>query len=275
MRLRPLLTGEMAAPVGYLERRPSRLAFAHGLGLLGGRREWMPIPAFLVEHPEAGPILIDTGLHESLLESKSNFGRGARIYGVRVSEGQAVKRRLAERGIDAASIGTVVMTHLHVDHASAVEDFPDATFVVDRREWAAATAPRGTLRGYVPSQFEHERDWRSLDFDGPGVEAFASFGRTVDLLGDGSIRLLSTPGHTPGHMSVLLRLRHREALLTIDAAYTRRTISETAMPLLTADEHRFRRSLAEIQRYVAHTPGSLVIPGHDAGAWAELDDVYV
>jgi hypothetical protein len=39
--------------------------------------------------------------------------------------------------------------------------------------------------------------------------------------------------------------------------------------------HRFRRSLGEIQRYVAQTPGALVIPGHDATAWAELDPVYV
>jgi glyoxylase-like metal-dependent hydrolase (beta-lactamase superfamily II) len=277
VRLRPLLTGEIATPPGFLERLPGRLAGVRGYGLHTRRRHWpwAPVPAFLLEHPGAGPILVDTGLHESLARSKRNVGLAGVLFSFRVGAGQTVRERLQQRGLAVAEIDTVIMTHLHNDHASAVEDFPDSTFVLDRREWEAAWRKAPSFRGYQRRQFDHRFDWRSVDFEAPGVDAFATFGRTLDLFGDGSVRLLSTPGHTPGHMSLLLRLRHREALITVDAAYTRRTIDESVMPLLTDDVHRFRRSLGEIQRYVAQTPGSLVIPGHDAETWRGLDPVYV
>ena len=86
--------------------------------------------------------------------------------------------------------------------------------------------------------------------------------------------MIFTPGHTPGHCSILLRLSDREALITSDAAYTMRTIEETALPFKMADEHRFRRSLKEIQLYLRNTPGTLVVPGHDMPAWRRLQTVY-
>ena len=73
---------------------------------------------------------------------------------------------------------------------------------------------------------------------------------------------------------MLLRLADREALIVGDASFTRRTLAGEAMPLVLDDTHRFRRSLGEIRRYVEQAPSALVIPGHDAGAWAELDAVY-
>jgi len=254
------------------------LAGVRGLGLHTRRStwRWIPVPAFLVEHPGAGHVLIDTGLHESIAEDPGEqLGQLGRAFDFRFSAEQAVARQLLKRGVRPREISTVVMTHLHLDHASAVQDFPQATFLVDQREWAAAHRRRGGLRGYFPAQFDQGVAWRTVDFAAPGVEAFAPFGLGFDLFGDGSVRLLSTPGHTAGHMSVLLRLRHREALLTADAAYTMRTIEEGAMPALTDDSHRFARSLGEVQRYVKQTPGALVVPGHDAEAWARLDPVYV
>jgi glyoxylase-like metal-dependent hydrolase (beta-lactamase superfamily II) len=274
VRLRPLLTGEIGVPPGFLERPDRRFAVARAL-----RRhrhwDWAPVPAFLIEHPSAGLILVDTGLHASLESSKRNVRAGGALFSYRVTPEQSAKQRLIDRGVDPADVDIVVMTHLHSDHASAVADFPEATFVVSRREWAAATARMPALHGYVRSQFDHPFQWRTIDFDAPSADAFATFGRTIDLLGDGSVRLLSTPGHTAGHFSLLLRLRHREALLTADAAYTRRTIDETVMPMITDDVHLFLRSLGEVQRYVAQTPGALVIPGHDAATWGGLDPVYV
>jgi glyoxylase-like metal-dependent hydrolase (beta-lactamase superfamily II) len=277
VRLRPLLTGDFATPPGYLARPSGRFAGVRGLGLFHRRKGWSqaPVPAFLVEHPAAGPILVDTGLHESILTSRRNMGALGRIVRFQTNEGQSVVRQLAERGLEPHHVRTIVMTHLHLDHASAVEDFPDSTFVVSRQEWEAATRPRAQRDLYVRGQFDRPFAWRTVDFDAPGVDSFATFGRTIDLFGDGSVRLLSTPGHTAGHMSLLLRLRHREVLLIGDAAFTWHTIKESARPLLLQDVHRFRRSLGEIQRYVAQTPGALVIPGHDATAWAELDPVYV
>jgi glyoxylase-like metal-dependent hydrolase (beta-lactamase superfamily II) len=145
--------------------------------------------------------------------------------------------------------------------------------VVSAIEWRAASSG-GTLQGYRPRQFDHAFDWRTVDYEQPGVDSFASFGRSVDLLGDGSIRLVFTPGHTHGHQSVVLRLHGRELLLTGDAAYRRQAVDDDELPIFLADEHRYRRSLAEIRRYVEQTPDAVVICGHDPDGWPELAEVY-
>ena len=278
VRVHPLITGRMIGPEAWFLRRNGRLAWrrALGLGMTRSERLELPVPAFLVEHPRAGPVLIDTGFHPSVaVEPRKNLGPVAHLLfkDVRMEAEQAATAQLRARGIEPSRVNVVVMTHLHVDHASAISEFPDATFVVSRAEWAAATS-QGQLHGYVSRQFDHAFDYRLLDFEGPDVESFASFGRSVDLFGDGSVRCVYTPGHTLGHQSVVLRLRRREALVAADAVYLRRNLDEVGLSHRTADDHLSERSLREIRRYARDTPDALIIPGHDWDAWQELDAVY-
>ena len=106
------------------------------------------------------------------------------------------------------------------------------------------------------------------------MDSFATFGRGVDLFGDGSVRMVFTPGHTAGHCALILRLRDREALIAGDAIYSMRTLRESSLPYLMDDEHRFRRSLKEIQLYAKETPDALIVPGHDIEHWRTLAPVY-
>jgi N-acyl homoserine lactone hydrolase len=272
------MTGRMIGPEAWFLRRHGRLAWRRALGLGMTRSEWLelPVPAFLVEHPRAGPVLIDTGFHPSVaVEPRKNLGPVAHILfkDVRMEAEEAATAQLRAKGVEPSRVNVVVMTHLHVDHASAISEFPDATFVVSRAEWAAATS-QGQLHGYVRRQFDHAFDYRLLDFEGPDVESFASFGRSFDLFGDGSVRCVYTPGHTLGHQSVVLRLRRREALVAADAVYLRRNLDEVRLSHRTADDHLSERSLREIRRYARDTPDALIIPGHDWDAWQELDAVY-
>ncbi|HEX2106037.1 MAG TPA: N-acyl homoserine lactonase family protein [Solirubrobacteraceae bacterium] len=274
----PLLVARMLAMPHFLQRPSGPLSTLRGLGILTPRSRFtpVPIPAYLVEHPGAGPVLIDTGLPAVVArEGAGALGRAAAIaYRVEMEPQWAVVEQLRARGVDPIDVKVIVMTHLHYDHASAVGDFPQATFVVDADEWRAARSG-GFTSGYAPKLFDHPFDWREIDFDDPRVASFATFGRTVDLFGDGSIRLLSTPGHSKGHMSVLLRLESgRELLLTGDAAFARRTIDEELVPVLVDDVHRYRRSLREIRRYVEQTPSAEVICGHDAERWPDVRDRY-
>jgi N-acyl homoserine lactone hydrolase len=278
VRVHPLMTGRMIGPEAWFLRRDGRLAWRRALGLGMTRSEWLelPVPAFLVEHPRAGPVLIDTGFHPSVaVEPRKNLGPVAHILfkDVRMEAEQAATAQLRAKGVEPSRVNVVVMTHLHVDHASAISEFPDATFVVSRAEWAAATS-QGQLHGYVRRQFDHAFDYRLLDFEGPDVESFASFGRSFDLFGDGSVRCVYTPGHTLGHQSVVLRLRRREAFVAADAVYLRRNLDEMRLSHRTADDHLSERSLREIRRYARDTPDALIIPGHDWDAWQELDAVY-
>jgi N-acyl homoserine lactone hydrolase len=278
VRVHPLLSGRSKATPGWFYRESGRLAGLRALGIGVSADDWFefPIVAFLVEHPGEGPLLIDTGLHPSVaVDPKKSLGRvGARAFKPQFTPADAVSAQLRERGIEPREIGLVVMTHLHIDHASGVSEFPQATFVVDQREWRAATEPRGWQHGYRQRQFDHAFDWRLVDFDSREVDSYATFGRSFDLLGDGSIRLVSTPGHTLGHMSVILRLGEREVLVAGDAIYTMRSLERGELPFRVEDEHLYRRSLNELKLYSETRHDALVIPGHDMAAWDALDAVY-
>jgi glyoxylase-like metal-dependent hydrolase (beta-lactamase superfamily II) len=268
VKVTPLLCGKSKWPEAQRHREEGRLATPHALGLLGaGPLIELPIIAFLVEHPSLGVVLIDSGLHPSIaVDKKQNVGRFfsatvARYWEMEPS--QALPDQLRERGIEPSDVKLIVMTHLHLDHTSGMVQFPDATFVFSRQEWEKANEQRSWRNGYVPKHFDHAFDYRLIDFDQPDVGSFAGFGRSFDLLGDGSIRVAFTPGHTMGHMSVILRGAEREVLATGDAAYTTHAVKTGHKPFLMQDEHLFARSLREIQRYVEQTPSALVVPGHD------------
>jgi glyoxylase-like metal-dependent hydrolase (beta-lactamase superfamily II) len=280
VRLHPLLSAVCKGPPAWFLREEGRMGALKAFGVRVPRSEWIDVPvvAFLVEHPGFGPFLIDTGFHASVaVDPKENLGRlNALAFKVEsMEQSDAVSHQLRARGIDPGSIRLVVMTHLHVDHASAISDFPAATFLVSRREWEAAVEPRGASRGYVKRQFDHAFDYRLVDFDSSEADSFASFGRAYDVFGDGSVVVVSTPGHTFGHLSVVLRLGGgREALVAGDAIYMLATMRDSHLPYRVVDEHLFRRSLREIQIYAEQTPDAVIIPGHDMAAWKELAESY-
>jgi N-acyl homoserine lactone hydrolase len=272
VRVHPLQTARMKAMPDFYERPggPKPLALLKGLGLHIPRSRWIwvPLPAFLVEHPTAGPFLVDTGLHEQVAtDIGAALGRAAKVaFTIDMEPEWAVPHQLRARGIDPAAIELIVMTHLHYDHASGLSAFPDATVVVDEREWAGANRRGGMLEGFLPHLFTTPgQQWRTLPEAQP----------EVDLFGDGLVRLVSTPGHTAGHRSVILRLNgDRELLLTGDAAYARKTIDDNLLPLLTWKDDEYRTSLNWVRDWVAAHPEAPVIPGHDAEDWAALDTVY-
>ena len=278
VRVHPLLAATSKSPPAWLHREPGRQGQLHALGIGVPKDDYVEVPivAYLVEHPGAGPILIDTGLHPSVaVDPRKSLGRvGALAFKPQMKPEQAVSAQLRSRGIEASDIRLVVMTHLHIDHASGVSEFPEATFVVTAEEWKAATQPRGWRHGYRQRQFDHAFDWRLVDFDSREVDSYATFGRSYDLLGDGSIRIVSTPGHTPGHMSVILRTSAREVLAAGDAIFTTRTLREGILSAQVADAHRFSRSVKEIRLFSETRPDALVIPGHDMAFWNTLDPVY-
>jgi glyoxylase-like metal-dependent hydrolase (beta-lactamase superfamily II) len=151
-----------------------------------------------------------------------------------------------------------------------MSEFPRATFVCARDEWGAATARFGVLQGYVTRQLPQESAMRKVDFNGPEAEAWGPFPATIDLLGDGSVRLLSTPGHTVGHLSVLVRTAEREVLIVGDALYTLRNLREDHLPWRTADDDRYRESMARIREYAGAHPDAELIPTHDAEVWDRI-----
>jgi len=275
----PLLGGEVTAPPGYLENPGGRLRLARmaGIGTPHSKYLRLPVPAFLITHPTVGPFLVDTAFHASVAAKPSaNLGRVmSRLGKPSLESGNDVASQLRSRGIDARQLGLVILTHLHYDHTSGIADYPGATFVVAKREWEAATTDdRPLLRGYRPAHFDYLFDYRTIDFDGPGISSYASFGRTFDLFGDGSVRLAFTPGHSAGHCSVIARLSDRDMVIAGDAIYTYAQLEGADPPPAPADMHNWKRSLRELQQFARTYPQALIVPGHDPEHWKTLAKRY-
>jgi len=263
----------MESPGGHLLKAKSMRAL-----LTGEPATKVPCPAFLVRHPSAGAILVDTGLHPSIAtDGDENFGRlGARFARPSLEPGADVPAQLRKRGLDPGEIPVVVMTHLHLDHASAISEFANSTFVVSEVEWRFATSGFSPLlNGYRRAHFDYAFDYRTVDFDRGSIDSYATFGRSFDLFGDGSVRLAYTPGHSAGHMSVVARLRERDFVIGGDAVYTAAQLDGGApLPPRPFDAHNYRRSLQELRLFKREYPSAIVTPGHDPSFYEKLGARY-
>jgi N-acyl homoserine lactone hydrolase len=279
--IEPLVAGHVTWPRTMMERPGGRFETLKLLRALlsGSGAARVPCPVFLIRHPSAGAILVDTGLHPSIAtDGKENFGGlGTRFGHPEVAAGEDAPAQLRARGLDPGEVPIVVMTHLHLDHTSAISEFPQSTFVVSETEWvAAASGPQPMLNGYRRAHFDYAFEYRTVDFGrGAKIASYATFGRTFDLFGDGSIHLAYTPGHSAGHMSVIARLRERDFVIGGDATYTEAQIEGTA-PLAPrpADAHNYRRSLQELRLFRREFPNAIVTPGHDPDFFAKLSARY-
>ena len=276
----PLIAGHVDFPLAMMESPGGRfvtLKLARAL-FLGAPANVVPVPAFLIRHPSAGAVLVDTGLHPSIAtDGGENFGRLAtRIGKPRLEPGEDAPSQLRKRGIDPGELPVVIMTHLHIDHTSAISEFPNSTFVFSETEWqAAAHGSQPMANGYRRSHFDYAFDYRTVDFDRGGIDSYASFGRTFDLFGDGSVRLAFTPGHSAGHISVIVRLAQRDFVIGGDTTYTRGQLEGSSpLPPRPFDAHNFKRSLQELRLFHKQFPDAVITPGHDPDFYPRLEPRY-
>jgi glyoxylase-like metal-dependent hydrolase (beta-lactamase superfamily II) len=249
--LHPVVVGEVRQP-GDFDARPRSTREIASSALRKRDWRWWPVPVFLIEHPAEGPVLVDTGLSpEAAQSARRAVGPVLSFFmPVRSAPQQQLLTRLRERGVEPGDISTIVMTHLHADHTGGLPSFPDATVVVDGAEREHSHKANETT-GYRRPDYEAHARWREVEGD------------EVDVFGDGTIRLLATPGHTAGHRSVVVATEGGDTLLCADAAYTTRTLDEGCDPMLAWSYDAFRWSLRRLQAWRDEHPGARVYPGHD------------
>jgi len=201
-----------------------------------------PVPAYVVE-TETERILIDTGLNPAAIADPAAYYERPDIFAVSVLEQE---RSVAEQ-LDVQTLTRVVLTHLHWDHVGGLPLIPASVpVVVQRSEWAAGHDDAAVQRNFFLTR----------DYAGGGREVILIDG-DHDLLGDGSIELLLTPGHTPGHQSI----RIGEIVLGIDVVHLASGLDDHRFPVF-ADDHEEQGRSAERLRAMRDS-GLTVIPGHD------------
>lgn len=212
-----------------------------------GARMTVPVPAYLVEYADGERLLIDTGMPLDALEGEAGFGDRMRPVG---GTGAYVGNALRALGVVPESIGVVVATHFHFDHAGGLDAFAHATIVAQRRAVEAARAGSAWERRLVDAP---GRQWRLVDGD---VELVAG------------VRLLETSGHTIGHQSVLVDTGRRRMLLAIDCIYTQAQYESGDWGAYVDREAAI--ASAEKLRDIARNEGADLIYGHDIAQWATL-----
>lgn len=222
-----------------------------------------PIPWFFITHPK-GNVVIDGGTPiEAARDPIKHWGEGARRYYPLLEEADACPNRFREAGFDPASVRYVLHSHLHLDHTGAIGHFPNATYIVQRKEYEYAFAPDWFTKGsYIRADFEKPGlKWHFLE--GQDHDGF-------DLYGDGTIKFYFTPGHSPGHQSFLVTLPESGSyVLAIDAAYTMDHWNELCLPGLSTSTVEVARSVQKL-RMIADLNAATVITGHDPDMWPTL-----
>lgn len=163
----------------------------------------LPVNVFLVEH-SAGLCLVDTGQSSDagLLGYFPRWHPYFRLARFELGPHDEAHAQLRVAGADPHDVRWVVLTHLHTDHAGGIAAFAHAEVLVARAEWERAAGLRGRLRGYLPERWPADLEPTLVDFGGPPRGPFAG---SFDLAGDGRLVLVPMPGHTPGHLGVLVR----------------------------------------------------------------------
>ena len=225
----------MIAPVfvnSAIVRAPERFVLSGG----GWSMQPLKVRYGFYDHPRHGPVLFDTG-YSARVTAGTERSLALKTYAALVrpelQSNGALDTFLASRGLAARDIATVVITHFHADHVSALHDFPKARFLAPRAAWHAlmhtgsiANIRHGLFKELVPANFAD----RVTYFDTFAVVPLPGDETGHDLFGDRSAVSVDLPGHAPGHSGVWFGAMDEPVLYATDVQWMRRAVTENRIP---------------------------------------------
>jgi N-acyl homoserine lactone hydrolase len=242
-------------------------------------RSWLPprpINAYVIEHAK-GLLLFDTGQDRASVTDDAYFPGGLtgvlydRLARFHIGEEETLTAQLATLGYTPADVDTAILSHLHQDHMGGLPELRGADLLVAEAEWAELSKLRPELRGFLREHIQLPGlNWHQIGLEPTHDSGLAPFSESLDVMGDGSLILLPTPGHTPGSLSLLIRRRTRSPLLLVgDLSYGADLLERRQLPGVGA-----RRQLAQATQQVLalkqRMPDLVILPAHDPTAAQRL-----
>jgi N-acyl homoserine lactone hydrolase len=196
-------------------------------------------------------LLWDTGVPESTLNDPKGWSTLPKLIVYHLD--RSLTDQLAEIGLKPGDIGRVAISHTHGDHIGNMALFPDATVVMQRAEYDWIHSPDGPndnvnqLMALARKLLGTPKHLQLIDGD-------------TDVYGDGSVTLVSTPGHTPGHESLLVHLKKSGfIILSGDVAHSEENFEKDIVPSLNTDKAQSIASMERIRRMIATYKATMFI----------------
>ena len=240
-----------AADCGELDFKD--MGFFADTGEYDGRPGSIAVPCFIVRHPK-GTLVWDTGLGDNLAGNPAGSDNGGIHMVVRTS----LADQLTAIGLKTADVTYVAFSHFHFDHTGNANLFGSATWIISRAElaWASTTPPPAPV---APDSFSAVKTAKTQMIDGD-----------YDVFGDGSVRILRAPGHTPGHQVLELKLKKTGVvILSGDLYHLRESVKPHRLPVFNVDRADTLASMDRVDKILAHTKGRLIVQ-HDPGDFRSL-----
>src|SRR6266705_1288853 len=242
-------------------------------------RRWTPprpVNAYVIEHA-GGLLLFDTGQDRASVTDDGYFPGGftGLIYVLLarfdIGEQDTLTAQLAALGYTPADVDTAILSHLHQDHIGGVAELKAADLLVSAAEWAElskpAPGPRGVLRQHIQVP---GAKWHQISLEPTDDPAVAPFTESLDVMGDGSLVLLPTPGHTQRSISLLIRRATRPPLLLVgDLTYGAEILQRGQIPGV-GNRRRLAESTGKVLALKEQMPGLVILPAHDPTAARRL-----
>lgn len=236
----------------------------------------------LIETPDS-LVLVDTGLGtDDIRQPSRRLGLAGTLLRPRLDPDETALAQVGALGYRPSDVRHIVVTHLDLDHAGGLSDFPDAQVHLTRRELNAALAP--TLRDrarYRAPQFGHHPRWQQHSPE-EGDDWFGFHARAIIPALAGELLMVSLPGHSRGHCGVAVKQGARWLLHAGDAFFHRATLVDPdAVPpglqlveRLDESNRGLRMDTASRLRHLARTRGDAVriFCAHDPEQWRQLSD---
>jgi glyoxylase-like metal-dependent hydrolase (beta-lactamase superfamily II) len=224
-----------------------------------GTRITVPVPVFFIKHPK-GNILCDTGMRRQIAVDPAGCWGEAKVKNLTpdVKPDEDVVSQIEKLGLTTGDIRYVINTHLHLDHSGCNQFFEKSTFLVQKEELRVAHWPEVYQRGsYYRSDFDHPLKYEELEGD-------------YDLYGDGSVKIIRTPGHTQGHQSIIVDLaKDGPFIITGDSCYLMENMDEEVIPGIVWNPDQAISSIRKL-RYLRDKKSAFIITGHDPVLWSKL-----
>jgi glyoxylase-like metal-dependent hydrolase (beta-lactamase superfamily II) len=212
------------------------------------------VPCYVVEH-EKGRLLWDGGL-----PSKTADVDGWQGEGMLSRLDRTFSEQLPEIGLDMNSFDYAAYSHMHFDHVGVANEVNGATLIIQKKEYDAAFADEVTVPGFDPSLYNNLKDAERILIEGDH-----------DVFGDGLVRIISAPGHTPGHQALFIELENSgPVVLSGDLYHFAISRQDRRVPEFNVDRDMTLASMDRIEALVAETGATFWIE-HELASFEQLN----